>query len=146
MRRVILFTALCAAVFVGTSQGLNIAVSGTSQTGNQPIIDFLVQNFGATVTFGDYSTPANIPAGTDVFMVGRVLTSGAYGNATNTATFNALTIPVVCFTSYVARPDGSRWGWHTGAIGAFHTLSGIETVVTQAGATVFCGDGAVNWW
>lgn len=146
MRRVILFTALCAAVFVGTSQGLNIAVSGTSQTGNQAIIDFLVQNFGAKVTFGDYSTPSNIPAGTDIFIVGRVLTSGAYGNATNTATFNALTIPVVCFTSYVARPDGSRWGWHTGPIGAFHTLSGNETVVTQAGASVFGGAGAVDWW
>jgi len=146
MRRVILFTALFAAVLVGTSQGLNIAVSGTSQTGNQPLIDFLVQNFGATVTFGDYSTPANIPAGTDIFIAGRVLTSGAYGNATNTATFNALTIPVVCFTSYIARPDGSRWGWHTGPIGAFHTLSGNETVVTAAGADLFGAAGATDWW
>jgi hypothetical protein len=146
MRRNILLTALFAVVFVGTSQGLNIAVSGTSQTGNQPIIDFLVENFGATVTFGNYSNPANIPAGTEVFIVGRVLSSGDYANATNTATFNALTIPVVCLTSYVARSDGGRWGWHSGPIGAFHTLTGNETVVTAAGAEVFGAAGAVNWW
>ncbi|MBN2514181.1 MAG: hypothetical protein JXB18_14680, partial [Sedimentisphaerales bacterium] len=146
MRRVILLTALFAVVFVSTSQGLNIALSGTSQTGNQPIIDFLVENFGATVTFGDYSTPANIPADTELFIVGRVLSSGAYDNATNKATFNALTIPVVCFTSYVARPDGNRWGWHSGPIGAFHTLSGNETVVTEAGADVFGAAGAADWW
>ncbi|HOK66542.1 MAG TPA: hypothetical protein PK054_11175, partial [Anaerohalosphaeraceae bacterium] len=146
MKRVILLVLLFGGIFIGTSQGLNIAVSGTSQTGNQAIIDFFVQNFNATVTFGDFSNPANIPAGTDVFVVGRVLYSGAYANATNSAVFNSLTIPVACFTSYVARPDGGRWGWHSGGIGAFHSLSGNETVVTDAGAKVFGTTGAADWW
>lgn len=146
MRKFIVSAALFAVVFVGTSQGLNIAVSGTSQAGNQAIIDLLVQEFNATVTFGDYNNPANIPADTEVFIVGRVLFSGAYDNAANSATFNALTIPVVCFTSYVARPDGNRWGWHSGGAGTWHTLSGNETVVTAAGAKVFGVEGPVDWW
>ena len=148
MRRFILFTALLVGVFAGTSQGLNIAVSGRGdgQAENQAIIDFLVEEFGATVTYGDFSDPANIPAETDVFVVGRVLYSGAYDNAANSEIFNALEIPVVCFTSYVARPDGARWGWHSGGIGAFHTLSGDETVVTEAGASVFGVEGPVDWW
>jgi hypothetical protein len=146
MKRWLFFTAFFAAALASTSFGLNIAVSGTSQTGNQAIIDFFVNNFNATVTFGDFSNPANIPAGTDVFVVGRVLYSGAYANADNSAIFNALDIPVACFTSYVARPDGGRWGWHSGGIGAFHSLSGNETVVTEEGAKVFGTSGPVDWW
>jgi|GEM_PF-5433365 len=42
MKRVILLVLLFGGIFIGTSQGLNVAISGTSQTGNQAIIDFFV--------------------------------------------------------------------------------------------------------
>ncbi len=146
MKRLIILIVLFIAVFVGKSQGVNVALSGTSQEGNQAIIDFLEENFDVTVTFGDYSNPANLPADTEVLVIGRVLGSWAYANADNSAIFNALTIPVVCLTSYVARPDDGRWGWHSGPTAGFYSLSGDETVVTEAGAGIFGTVGPVDWW
>lgn len=147
MRRFIVSAALFAVVFVGTSQGLNIALSGADNTKNQPIADFITSNFsGVTVTQGNYAVPTSIPADTDIVMIARMLYSGEYGNVDNSATYNALTIPVVCLTSYVARPDGNRWGWHTGgAVGGAFT-AGNETTVTEAGAAVFGAAGAADWW
>lgn len=140
-----------AAIFslglVGPAQAINVALSGTSQEGNQPIIDFLTSNFqNVSLTFGDYSNPANIPVGTDLFIVGRVLGSASYQSVDNSATFNSLTIPVVAFTSYVTRPDGNRWGWHSGGISTAQTTAGNETTVTPAGAAVLGPIGVYDWW
>jgi hypothetical protein len=128
---------------------VNVALSGTLAPNNQPIVDFLTGNFeDVTVTFGNFADPATIPAGTDVLFVGRILTSGAYDNAANSATFNSLNIPVVSWTSYVVRPDGARWGWHSGGV-AGSTVVGNETTITAAGASVFgvaAGVGVADWW
>lgn len=131
-----------------SSQAIVVSISGVGPAGNdQVIIDFLNANFSniTTINYGNYSNPASIPAGTDLFMVGRRVFSGEYGNATNSAAFNALTIPVVAFTSYVTRPDGDRWGWHSGST-AGASLVGNETTVTAAGASVFGPEGTYDWW
>jgi hypothetical protein len=139
-------SALLAAGFISSSQAINVVLSGTSQPGNQGIIDFVNNNFqNVNLTFGDYSNPATIPAGTDLFILGRALSSAAYANAANSAAFNSLTIPVVAFTSYVTRPDGDRWGWHSGPI-AIVNATGAETTVTAAGASLLGGAGPADWW
>lgn len=143
--------ALSAVLALGatsSSMALNVVVSGTSSTtgNNQPILDFLQNNFqNVNLTFGDYSNPANIPAGTDLFIVGRILSSGAYDNAVNSATFNALNIPVVSFTSFVTRTNGSRWAWESGS-NAGGDVTGAETTITAAGSSVFGPEGTVDWW
>jgi hypothetical protein len=130
----------------GSSHAVNISLSGTDLAGNQPIIDFLTNNFqGVTVTHGDYSDPANIPAGTNVFIIGRRLGSGAYANATNSATFNALTIPVVSFTSFVTRTLDGRWAWESGGTGG-GDVTGAETTITAAGTAVFGATTPDDWW
>lgn len=148
-RKEIRCLAVAAALSFGaasSSFALNVALSGTDLAGNQPIINFLNNNFvGVNVTFGDFSNPATIPAGTDVFIVGRILGSGSYANAGNSLLFNSLNIPVVAFTSYVTRPDGDRWAWHsTGTVGG--DVSGSETTVTAAGAGLFGGEGTADWF
>jgi hypothetical protein len=140
--------ALFALAFGATSSSfaVNIALSGTDLAGNQPIIDFLNANFrDVTVTHGNFSDPATIPVGTDVFMVARRLSSGDYNNATNSAIFNDLGIPVVSFTSFVTRTNGSRWSWESGDT-AGGSVEGNETTVTAAGASLFGGAGTVDWF
>jgi hypothetical protein len=140
---VIALVCMCAA----TSFGITVSMSGTDSSDDAVLIDFIQNNFqDVTLNYGDYSNPANIPVGTEVFMTGRQLSSSAYANSTNSATFNALTIPVVCYTSYVARPDDGRWGWHDGASGGGFGPDGAETTVTAAGAAVFdVAAGAYDW-
>lgn len=155
--RITKLAAASALFFVGavvSSHAITVSISGVGAgtvggipQNDQVIIDFLNANFSniTTINYGNYANPASIPVGTDLFMVGRRVFSGEYGNAANSAAFNALTIPVVAFTSYVTRPDGDRWGWHTGgAVG--QSLNGTETTVTAAGATAFGGEGTVDWW
>lgn len=128
---------------------LVVSISGTSESNDQPIIDFLNNNFTniTSINYGDYSNPANIPVGTDVFMVGRNLSSTAYASSTNSATFNALTIPIVAFTSFVTRPDSDRWGWHSGGTIGEIDPTGSETTVTAAGAVAFgLAAGAQDFW
>jgi len=143
--------ALVVIAFATSSQGVNVALSGTSQENNQAIIDFINNNFAdVNLTFGDYSNigDTNVAAiinNSDVFIIGRALSSTAYANAVNSAAFNALNLPVVSFTSYVVRPDGDRWGWHDGAV-AFGDTTGDETTVTAAGAGVLGPEGAASWW
>jgi hypothetical protein len=148
MKVVFCVAALLALAFGAASSGhaTNIALSGTDLAGNQPIIDFLTANFlGVTVTHGDFSNPANIPAGTDVFIVARRLSSGDYDNAANSAIFNALPIPVVSFTSFVTRTAGNRWSWESGGtVGG--DVAGEETTITAAGAAVFGAASPVDWW
>jgi len=146
VKKAVFLAATLLVLLVSSSQGVDIALSGVNQERDQPIIDFLEANFDVDVTYGNFSNPANIPAGTDVFMVARMATSSNYANAANSATFNALTIPVVCFTSYVARPADGRWGWHSGAEVRSST-SGNETTVTDAGAALGIGAaGGQDWW
>jgi hypothetical protein len=147
--KAVVLSATCFALSLGaawTSHAANIALSGTDLAGNQPIIDFLNANFqGVTVTHGDFSNPASIPVGTDVLIIARRLTSGAYDNATNSAAFNALNYPVVSFTSFVTRTAGSRWSWESGGT-AGGSVAGDETTVTSAGAAVFGAASPVDWW
>lgn len=150
-RSVRTFAASAIVAFATMSSGhaVNIAISGVHGEGfNQPIADFFSTNFqDVTVTLGDYSDPSTIPVGTDILVIGRRLFSGAYDNATNSATFNGLGIPVVVMTSYVARPDGNRWGWHSGGATGGGPVTGDETTVTAAGAAVFgIPAGPVDWW
>jgi len=147
VKKAVFVVATLFVLLASSSQGINVALSGTNNASNQTIVDFLTANFPEieNVTQGDYSNPANIPAGTDVLMIGRALSSGPYGNVANTATFNALTIPVVCLTSYVARSTGDRWGWHSGGE-AGGSVAGDETTVTAAGADVFGAAGTYDWW
>ncbi|MBC8095056.1 MAG: PEP-CTERM sorting domain-containing protein [Akkermansiaceae bacterium] len=144
-----------ALLVIGTvlpGQSATVLVSGTSQANDQPFIDFLNNNFqNVTVTYGNFSDyPANAAtiATADVFFVGRSLSSGQYANAVNSASFNALTIPVVSMTSFVSRPDAGRWGWHSGGIAAAGlSVAGTETTVTAAGAGIFgVSAGAVDWF
>ncbi len=144
--------ALSFAGLALPAQALDILVSGTNQANDQPIIDFFLNNFeDVTVTYANYSDyPANaaVIEAADIFVVGRSLNSTHYSNAANSASFNALTIPVVCFTSYVARPDVNRWGWHSGAISTTGaSVAGSETTVTAEGAAAFgVAAGAVDWF
>jgi hypothetical protein len=142
-------SAIVAVATLSSGHAVNIAISGVHTEGfNQPIATFFTTNFAdVTVTLGDYSNPANIPAGTDILVIGRRLFSGAYGDATNSATFNGLTIPVIVMTSYVARPDGNRWGLHAGGAVGGGPVTGNETTVTAAGAAIFgVPAGAADWW
>lgn len=146
--RTLAAAALFALVTVDTGHAVNVAISGIQDGGNQPIADFLTTHFqDVTVTLGDYANPATIPAGTDILIIGRRLASGSYDSDVNTPVFHNLTIPIVVMTSYVARPDGNRWGLHSGGATGGGPVSGDETTVTAAGAGVFgLPEGPVDWW
>ena len=146
-RRGLAISAVVALGATCSTFGVDVTVSGISQERNQDILNFLQQNFqDVNITFGDYSNPANIPAGTDLFVVGRIVSSSAYGNAANAAIFNGLSIPVVSLTSYVTRPDGDRWNWHSGGVANGGNVSGSETTITLAGQNVFGASGTADWW
>ena len=128
-----------------------VLLSGTSSGNDQSLIDFLENNFNVYVSYADYSdfsAHSNEIAKADVLMVGRALSSAAYANYENTTAFNALTVPVVSFTSYVTRPDEGRWGWHDGGVISTNSVEGAETIVTDAGAAVFevAGGSANDWY
>lgn len=147
LKKMTAFTLLVIGA-ISSSQAINVAMSGTIQSRDQSLIDFINNSFqDVTLSYGDYSNPANIPAGTDLFIIGRSLSSTPFANSANSATFNALTIPVVCFTSYIARPDSGRWGWHSGAISGGWDVTGSETTVTAAGASILgVAAGTVDWF
>ena len=129
-----------------------VLLSGTSSANDQALIDFLESSFqDVYVSYGDYSDyPAHSAeiAKADVFMVGRALSSAAYANYDNSEAFNALTIPVVSFTSYITRPDDSRWAWHEGGVVSTNLVDGSETTVTAAGALIFgvAADSQNDWF
>lgn len=66
----------------------------------------------------------------------------AGGNADG---YNGLAIPVVSFTSYIARELGNRMGWHTGSASNGISTLGDETTLTTLGAAFFGTSGPVNW-
>ena len=147
----ILAAALLLAGWPASARAVNIVMSGTNQTSEQPLISFIQDNFSnVNLTYGDFSnyvTHAAAIQAADLFIVGRQVSSGAYGNAANSASFNALTVPVVSFTSFVSRPDGNRWGWHAGGISPPLATVGAETTITAAGAAVLgSAAGTYDWY
>jgi fibronectin-binding autotransporter adhesin len=143
-------TSLLLGGFHANVHAIDIVWSGTGQADEQALISFIQGNFsGVNITYGDYSdyvTNASVIEGADLFILGRQLSSAAYANPTNSASFNALTVPVVAFTSYVTRPLDGRWGWHDGDVAAGLSTVGAETTVTAAGATAFgVAAGTVDW-
>jgi autotransporter-associated beta strand protein len=146
----IVASALLWAGFPVSAQAIDIVWTGTNQVEDQALISFIQGNFSdVNITYGnfsDYATNAAVIEGADLFILGRQLASADYANATNSASFNALNVPVVAFTSYVTRPLDGRWGWHDGDIVAGLSTVGAETTVTAAGATAFgVAAGAVDW-
>jgi fibronectin-binding autotransporter adhesin len=142
--------ALSLAVLSVPVHAINIVWSGTQQADEQALISFIQGNFNnVNITYGDfsdYATNAATIEGAELFILGRQLTSAAYANPTNTASFNALTVPVVAFTSFVTRPLDGRWGWHDGDVVGGQASTGAETIVTAEGAAAFgVAAGAVDW-
>ena len=122
---------------------LHVLYSGINKGRSQPMLDFLETNYPDVLfTYGDYSniTDTNVYqaiAAADLFIIGRKISSTPFADSTKTTLFNALTNPVVCFTSYAARPDSGRLGWHDGGATGPWSLTNAEMVVTAAGADVF---------
>jgi hypothetical protein len=141
-------SALLAIGLVSPSQAVVVSISGVDPVADQQVIDFISTNFSnvSSVTYGNYADPANIPAGTELLIIGRRVFSGEYGNAANSSAFLGLSIPIVALTSYVTRPDGDRWAWHDGGVANGGLIAGDETTVTAAGAGVFGTVGAADWW
>lgn len=144
------FTVL--AFTPATSQAITVLLSGTS---NAPLEAFLNAKFSniTTLKSGDYSNFANDAVlkadvdSADVVIIGRILSSAGYGDAVKAAAFNAITVPVVSFTSYVTRPDGNRLGWEGGPVIGTNPVTDAESSLTLLGATVFGGvQGAVDWY
>ncbi len=146
----ILAASLLGAFVAASAQAIVVSVStaDSSAARDGALASFLSSNFSniTTLNVGYYNTAAAVPAGTDLLIIGRRIFSGDFGNATNSAAFNALTIPVVSLTSYVSRVDGSRWGWHNGPVVGGQSINGDETTITAAGATAFGAAGVADWW
>ncbi len=149
-----LFGAVASSLALTTlSPAITVVVSGTN---NQPVVDFLNANFSniTTLKSGDYSDFINVPAlkadvdAADVVIIGRILSSAAYDNATRSAAFNGLTVPLVSLTSYVTRTAGARLSWESGAVNNTTPLTGNETTLTTAGAALFGGTAGqtVDWF
>lgn len=140
-------SAFVAIGLASSSQAVVVSITGAQLSTDQLIIDFINNNFSnvTAINYGYYTTAAAVPVGTDVLITGRRVFSGDFANATNSAAFNAMTIPVVGLTSFITRPDGGRWGWSAGGA-AGTTVVGNETTVTAAGSAVFGPEGSYNWW
>jgi len=140
-------------------QSASAFVVMVSDLGGSDIPDFLNANF-TNITevrqgnFADLSASASQDAlngtGTfagggaaDLVIIGRDLSSSAYSGA-GPSEYNALSIPVALFTSYIARP--SRFGWHGNNAGENFSTIDDETTLTSAGTTFFgLPAGDVNW-
>jgi hypothetical protein len=72
---------------------------------------------------------------TDVVIIGRSLASADYDNF-DAAGYNALSIPIVSLTSFVARQDANRLGWHASGATQDKSVVGAETTVTSLGASI----------
>ncbi|MDA7881400.1 PEP-CTERM sorting domain-containing protein [Akkermansiaceae bacterium] len=153
-----LISSLLAASAMSSS-GIIILVSDTETTSE--IDDFLNANF-TNVTeirnadYANFADPATQDAlnGTGVFagsgaaevvIIGRNLGSGAYSGGAADG-YNALSIPVISFTSYVSRGGvGDRLGWHDGSASNTISTIGAETTLTTEGQAFFGIAGPVDW-
>ena len=142
-----------------SSSGIVVLVSDTEATSE--IDDFLNANF-ANVTeirnanYADFGAAGTQDAllGTgafagsgaaDVVIIGRNLGSAAYSGGAADG-YNALSIPVISFTSYVSRGGvGDRLGWHSGSASSNISTLGAETTLTASGQAFFGIAGPVDW-
>lgn len=142
--------ALLGAGIATSAQAIVVTISTADPAANKDgaLSVFLNSNFSniSSINVGYYTTAAAVPAGTDLLIIGRRIFSGDFGNATNSAAFNALSIPVVSLTSYVSRVDGGRWGWQDGPVDGGKNIAGDETTITAAGSATFGPAGLVDWW
>ena len=143
--------AFIAASSLGliSASAVSIAVStnGPDDANRVALAGFLASNFSnvelSDITFGDFTTVASLPAGTEIAIIGRRVSSSAFSNTTNSQAWNAATIPVISLTSFVSRTDGSRWGWHSGST-AGGSIAGADTTITPEGSSAGLGlSGAV---
>lgn len=133
-----------------SSQALVVVLSGGTDANGTANLNqlesFLTSNF-TNVTevrkgnFANFTAAATQTAltGADLVIIGRTLASGDYQNG-NATGYNSLAKPVIALTSYVARQDTTRLGWHAGGASqnlASSLVAGSETTVTAEGATVF---------
>ena len=153
MIRKTLLTLSFLALSAVSSPALVVVISDLSSgSASSTIADFFTDNF-INVTeirhgnFANFSAAASQDAlnGTgiyagggpaDVFVIGRSLGSGEYDSGASDG-YNALTIPFINFTSYTARQDGNRLGWHASGATGDKSVAGAETTVTAAGSTIF---------
>lgn len=137
-----MFALAASLSVVPDSQAITVVLSGTN---NAALQTWLSSNFSNITTLhsGDYNDFINNPAqlaqvnAADVVIIGRILSSVAYGDVARAAAFNTLNKPLVSFTSYVTRPDGNRLGWESGPVNGAASATGLETTITAAGAGVF---------
>lgn len=111
--------------------------------GTEALRTYLTDNFAGITAFnvGNYADPTTIPAGTDVAIIGRFISSNNYSDVTRAQGWNALTIPVISFTSFASRDNGSRLAWHSGssADAGAGSANGADSTLTAAGASLFGG-------
>lgn len=144
-----------AAIFMATtsaSSGVVILLSDTVAPGPGGVLETFFNTSFSNVTqirhanFANFASQATqdalLGAGAyagmgpaDVVIIGRSLASADY-DAFDAAGFNTLTIPVVSLTSYVVRQDGDRLGWHASGATTDKSVTGAETTVTIAGASI----------
>ena len=141
-----LATALAISAQAPSAHAMTILITGTTAANpNAPdeIEAFLMANLvlpaGTTFLKGNYANFANHQAtieSADIVIIGRTLSSADYQNGVADG-YNTLAIPVIALTSYVARPDGNRLGWHTTGATTNAPVAAFETAVTAAGSTIF---------
>lgn len=146
------------ALSVCPSSALVIMLSDLVPAGTGVLENFFNNNFTnvTEIRHGNYANYANSQdalngtgafAGSgpaDIFVIGRSLGSGDYSNGA-TDGYNGIAIPFINFTSYTARQDGNRLGWHASGATNGTSVLGSETTITSAGASMFgLAEGAYN--
>lgn len=129
-----------------TANALVVVISGAPDK-QAPIEVYLKETFDGVIevrigNFADFHAPATQGAleGADLVIISRTVRSSDY-SAQVAQGYNRLKIPVVVFSSLVARASEGRLGWHDG--NAFiepdlHAAS-AETKLTEAGVEIFGG-------
>ena len=147
MKTLLTLSTLALIATIGSSSAVNILISASDTS---EIEAFLATNYtDANVTaagnFADFNAQAtqDALAGVDLVIIGRSLSSTEYGSGRADG-YNALTIPVLNFTSYTARNAGNRMGWHAGGASTDKPVAGAETTITPAGSALL-GIPAANY-
>ncbi|QDU56638.1 PEP-CTERM sorting domain-containing protein [Aeoliella mucimassa] len=112
------FALLTLAIFAISSfcQAANFVVVTSESARDQPLVDYLQNYLGHSVTVGAYAeldvTQSDVDAlnAADMVIITRNTNSGNYAtNATEVAAWDSLTVPVLLGNSYISRT--SRWMW-----------------------------------
>ena len=130
---------LALTATIGSSSAVNILVtaSDTSEIEAFLATNYTDANVTAAGNFSDFNAQAtqDALAGVDLVIIGRSLSSTQYASGRADG-YNALTIPVLNFTSYTARNAGNRMGWHAGGATSNKLVAGAETTITVAGSAL----------